>query len=183
MGSESVLIVALVSTIAFFGYFLLSGFGDTDYDIPSDDSAGYSAAAWGVLQFLSIQLVLLAAMSYSWSWLFFSQRIEGTPMQVGATMVVGSAMVALYLVLVKQMKKLNSSGRLNGFTPEVGMKATVYSTIPAGAEAVGVVTFMDRQLGDVMIDATTRGNLAIPTGSSVVVTQVSARSVEVQPAT
>jgi hypothetical protein len=182
MGTESVLIVALVSTIAFFCYFLFMGAGESDADTIAHDGLAYAAEGWSILQFLSVQLVLLSVMSYSWSWLFFSQRLEGTPLQIGATLVVGSAMVALYVGLMKAIRRLNSSDTIQGFRPAAGMKATVYSRVPAKGEAVGVVTFLDRRLGDVMMDATTLSDMDIQNGAEVVVTEVRHRQVVVAPA-
>lgn len=173
MDTEGVLVVALVSTIAFCCYFFLVGVaGGGDGDASSHDGLAYAAEGWSILQFLSVQLVLLSVMSYSWSWLFFSQRIEATPIQIVSTLVVGTAMVTLYIALMKAMRRLNSSGTIQGFKPAVGMSATVYSRIPANAEAVGVVTFLDRRLGDVMMDATTLADMDIPNGAPVVVTEV-----------
>lgn len=182
MGTDGVLVVALVSTIAFFTYFFFSGIDGGDGDAVAHDGLAYAAEGWSILQFLSVQLVLLSVMGYSWSWLFFSQRVEGTPLQAAATFVVGTAMVALYVAMMKAIRRLNSSGRIEGFRPAIGMKATVYSRVPAKAEAAGVVTFLDRRLGDVMIDATTQSDMDIQNGAEVVVTEVRQRQVVVAPA-
>lgn len=178
MELNSVLIVALVSTIAFFCYFLI-GAGDSE---PSADAGGeHGSSGWSILQFISIQFVLLSVMSYSWSWLFFSHRVEGAIPQIFSTVTVGTAMVVLYLMLMRGIRRLNTP-EAGGFIPEVGMMATVYSRIPARGKALGMVTFLDRRFGDVMMDATTQSETDIPNGSNVIVEQVGPRAVVVRPA-
>lgn len=166
---NTVLIVALVSTIAFGLYSLVAGVFS---DIGHHGSGGHSGDGWAILEFISIQAILLSLMSYSWSWLYWETHVDGTVLQVLLTFLSGSAMVALYVIGMRLIKRLNSPDSLEGFTPTVGMHASVYLTIPPAGQGMGQVTFLDASKGDYQINATSTSDEAIGTGSAVVVTEL-----------
>lgn len=162
--------LAMASTIAFVVYMLFASlFGDHH---GADASSSDVGDGFSVLQFLSIQSVLLAVMSYSWSWLFWSQGDLGMAGAAIATVFSGSAMVAFYVLGVHALKKLNTRDHIEAFVPEVGMHATVYTTIPPGGTGYGLITILCPNRGDFEFNATTLGKDPIATGTKVVLAEL-----------
>lgn len=174
-------IVAMVSTIGFVLYTLVVGAlgGDHHGGHGSHDGHGVGDG-WGLLQFISLQAILLALMSYSWSWLYWGTLTESEFLQAGATALSGSAMTALYGVGMRLIRKLNTTDTIEAFKPVVGMQGTVYLSIPSAGSGAGQVTFLDPKKGDFQVDAMSASDEAIETGSLVVVTETSSLSVTVR---
>lgn len=168
--TDTTLIVALVSTIAFILYSLVAG---VFADIGHHGSAGGTAdSGWGLFEFISIQAILLAVMGYSWSWLFWQIKTPELFIQIVATFLSGTALVVLYAFGMRLITRLNSPDTIEGFVPAVGMHGVVYLTIPAFTDGMGSVTFMDSAKGDFQINATSESGTEIDTGTAVVVTDV-----------
>lgn len=178
MGSDQVLYLAIASTIAAFVAFFFSG--EVLGDAP-ESNEGNASGGWGVLQFISIQTVLIFVMSLSWSWLFWGGKGWWLPFQLSASLLSAAAMLFLYIGGMQLIAKLNSPSTLNGFKPTVGMTGVVYVSIPSGRDSHGIVTFMDAALGDIELDAVTMAGKEIPTGERVVITQISSNRVVVRP--
>lgn len=176
---NTVLIVALVSTIAFGLYSLVAGVFS---DIGHHGGGGHGGDGWHALEFISIQAILLAVMSYSWSFLYWQTHASGVPLQVLATFLSGSAMVALYVFGMRAIKQLNTPEKPREFAPLVGMSATTYLSIPAAGEGMGQVTILDPKQGDFQVNALSESEEAIETGCLVVVTAVQQNSVTVRKA-
>ena len=175
---NTVLIVALVSTIGFGLYSLVAGiFSDIGHH---GAGGGHGGDGWHALEFISIQAILLAVMSYSWSFLYWQARVEGIPLQVVATILSASAMVALYVFGMRAIKRLNTPDTFKEFAPVVGMSATTYLSIPAAGEGMGQVTILDPKKGDFQVNAYSENDQAIETGCLVVVTAVQQNSVTVR---
>lgn len=167
---NTVLIVAMVSTIGFGLYSLVAGIFS---DIGHHGVGGHGGGdGWAIFEFISIQAILLSLMSYSWSWLYWETHVSGTFLQVLATILSGSAMVALYVVGMRMIQRLNTSDSQEEFVPTVGMHASVYVTIPPAGQGMGQVTFLDSKKGDYQINAMSATDVAIETGSAVVVTEL-----------
>lgn len=166
---STALIVALVSTIAFVLYSLVASIVDIGHHHGGACETGNSA---GVLQFISIQSVLLAVMSYSWSWIYWQIEVSSFPIQLIATILSGTAMVSLYVFGMRYIRSLNSPDQLVAFVPTVGMVGEVYLTVPAGKGGMGQVTIIDPVHGDFQVSAFAHSDVAIEAGSSVVVTEV-----------
>lgn len=176
------LIVALVSTIGFVLYSLVAGIF-SDFGHHGASSHGHiEGDGWAALEFISIQAILLALMSYSWSWLFWETHVDGMTLQVLATFLSGSAMVALYVIGMRMIKRLNTEESPQEFIPTVGMPAVAYLNIPAAGDGMGQVTILDIKKGSLQINATSEGDQLIETGCPVVVTAVHAGSVTVRKA-
>lgn len=175
---NTVLIVALVSTIGFGLYSLVAGvFSDIGHH---GAAGGHGGDGWSAMEFISIQAILLALMSYSWSFLYWQTRVEGVPLQVLATLLSGSAMVALYVFGMRAIKRLNTPNTFKEFAPVVGMSATTYLSIPAAGEGMGQVTILDPKKGDFQVNAYSESAEAIETGCLVTVTAVQQNSVTVR---
>lgn len=179
MGSEHIIFIAIASTIAaVIALFFSSELGG---DVPDSSDAAISDGGWGIFQFISIQTVLIATMSMSWSWLYWQSKELELVVQIMGTFAFAAAMTYLYIGGVGLIAKLNSTSKLKGFTPEVGMTGVVYVRIPSSNEGHGIVTFMDPVLGDISMDATTVVDMDIENGTRVIVTQVSSDRVVVRP--
>lgn len=174
---NTVLIAALVSTIGFGLYSLVAGIFS---DIGHHGVGGHGGDGWHAMEFISIQAILLALMSYSWSFLYWQARVEGVPLQALATFVSGSAMVALYVYGMRAIKRLNTPDTPREFIPVVGMSATTYLSIPAAGEGMGQVTILDSKKGDFQINANSESDAVIETGCLVVVTAIQQNSVTVR---
>jgi hypothetical protein len=179
MGTEHILIIAIASTVASILYSLAAGAfgGDAVEGLEGPGEGG----GWSILQFISLQAILVATMSLSWSLLYWQGKDITLAMQIIATLLSGGAMIWLYLGGMKLIGRLNSPSRLQGFTPRVGMGGVVYSRVPGGGESTGIVTFFDPALGDMHLDAITMTDLDIDNGTDVIVTQVDSNRVVVRP--
>lgn len=178
MGNEQILYIAIASTIAACITFFFSG--EVLGEAP-ESNEGNAASGWSVMQFFSIQTMLIFVMSLSWSWLFWHGKTLWWPFQLGAALLSASAMVFLYVGGMQLIAKLNSPSTLAGFKPAVGMAGVVYVSIPSSNSGQGIVTFLDASLGDISMDAVTMAGQEIPTGERVVITQVSQHRVVVRP--
>lgn len=174
-------IVAMVSTIGFALYTLVAGALGGDHHGSHGTHGGHDVSeGWGLLQLISLQALLLAMMSYSWNWLYWVTVTESVLLQVCATVLSGSGMVALYLFGMRLIKKLNTDTSIESFIPAVGMQGTVYLSIPADGAGFGQVTLLDPNKGDFQINAKSSSEEAIETGSLVILTEVSQLSVTVR---
>jgi len=173
-------IVAMVSTIGFGLYTLVASvLGDHHSGNGSHHGGHGSAEGWAMLEYISVQAILLAMMSYSWSWLYWATVTNGVLLQSVATLLSGSAMVALYVGGMRLIKKLNTPESHPEFEPAVGMQGVVYLTIPPAGEGFGQVTLRDPQLGDFQVNATSHEE-EIESGSLVVVSETGQLSVKVR---
>jgi hypothetical protein len=166
---DTAMIIAVVSTIAFLLYMLVSGVSDITHHGATDASHG---DGWSVLQFISIQSVLLGTMSFSWSWIYWSTHFTSGWVQILGTLVCGCGLTYMYLGGLKLVSKLNSSDKVYDFIPAVGAHAHVYLCIPAAGEGFGIVTVADPATGSYQFNAVTDATDKISTGSQVVITEV-----------
>jgi hypothetical protein len=168
MGSTA-MIIAVVSTVTFLLYLLVGGISDITHHGAVDAGHG---DGWSVLQFISIQSVLLCTMSFSWSWIYWSTHFASSWVQILGTLACGSGLTYLYIGGLKLISKLNSSDKTYEFVPVVGAHAQVYLCIPAAGEGSGIVTVADPATGSYQFNATTDATDKISTGSQVVITEV-----------
>lgn len=162
------MIIAVVSTVAFFLYMLVGGISDITHHGATDAGHG---DGWSVLQFISIQSVLLGTMSFSWSWIYWSSHFTQVWVQILGTLVCGLAMSYLYIGGLKLVAKLNSSDKIVDFIPEVGTHAQVYLCIPADGNGTGIVT-VSAATGTYQFSAVSYAPDKIKTGSQVIITEV-----------
>jgi len=182
---DSVLVIAVASTIASVGYALIGGgFGDGADSADGVDSLDgtESSTSWNILQFLSIQFLLMVVMSFSWSWLYWRETGSAPAFQFLGTLVTGIILTSLYYFGMKGIRKLNSPDRQKGFKPRPGMSGRVYVRIPECREGIGIVTFLDPVLGDVEMNAITDEETTIANGKTVVITDVEETRVVVRSA-
>lgn len=174
MAYDSVLVIAVASTVASLGYALIGGgFGDGTEGVDGvNGSEAAEGSGWSVLQFLSVQFILILVMSFSWSWLYWRENEVSTTFQLFATLGTGSLLTALYFYGMKAVRKLNSPTTQKSFQPRPGMSGRVYVRIPECREGTGIVTFMDSVLGDIELSAITDETTTIANGKSVVITDV-----------
>lgn len=170
---DPILIVALVSTSAFFMYML---FGEV---FGGGEDATLEGASWDVFQFLSIQTLLIATMSFSWAWLYLDSW--SVTMRALGTISVGILFSALSVYSMVFLRRLNTPSGIKEFIPEYGMKGVVYLTIPANNEDFGIITVMDNVLGNVELKAKTfEGPITV--GTEVTIIEIlSDKSVVVRP--
>jgi hypothetical protein len=166
---STAMIIACVSTITFLLYMLIGGVSDLTHHGATDAGHG---DGWSVLQFISIQSVLLCAMSFSWSWIYWSTHFTESWVQILGTLVCGCALTYLYLGGLKLISKLNSSDKVYDFVPVVGTHAQVYLTVPAAEGGSGIVTVADHNTGSYQFNAVTDASVEISTGSQVIITEV-----------
>lgn len=170
---DPILIVALVSTSAFLLYMF---FGEVLGDGADASSDGGS---WDVLQFISIQSLLIATMSFSWAWLYLADW--NVTMRALGTIAIGLAFSALSVYAMVLLKKLNTPVGIKQFKPEYGMKGVVYLTIPASHDDFGTITVLDKALGDIELLAKSFEG-PIPVGTEVTVIEIlSDKAVVVRP--
>ncbi|MBD8088481.1 hypothetical protein IFT48_00555 [Pseudomonas fluorescens] len=178
---KPILMLAIAATVVFVLYTMFASFFGDHHN--TDSGGGDSGEGFSVLQFLSIQSALLAVMSYSWSWLFWTAGGTDKAIAALATVITGTAMVAFYVLGMRGLRKLNTHDQIDEFTPAVGMHATVYSTIPANNAGYGLVTILCPKRGDFQINATSVSKDPIVTGTKVVLAELNLpSSVIVRPA-
>lgn len=168
---NTILMLAIAATAVFVIYTLIASFFG-DHHSSDNSGAGDAGDGFSILQFLSIQSALLAVMSYSWSWLFWVQGGTGVVVAAIGTFLTGTAMVAFYVLGMRALRKLNTSDQIEDFVPEVGMHATVYTTIPADGKGTGLITILCAKRGDFQINAATLGKDSIATGTNVVLAEL-----------
>lgn len=167
---HTVLMVAIASTLIFVCYSLVAIYmGETH---GADPHAGGAAEGFSVLQFFSIQSVLLALMSYSWGWLFWTKEMDSSLLAVGATLASGTFMVSLYVFGMRSLRQLNTSDQIREFEPQIGMHGSVYSTIPASGKGNGIITILCPNRGDFQFQANSLEESPIATGTNVVITEL-----------
>ncbi len=165
--NEVIQIIALVSTFAFL---ILLFFGDLlGSDSDGSGAGGSEASAWSVSEFISIQSVAFSIMSFSWAWLFLSDW--SMIARAAGTLGIGGVLVVLYLAGLKLLSKLNSKPYNPSFKPEYGMSGVVYLSIPSG-EGQGVITILDKVLGDIELKASSFDGGPIPAGNDVTIIEV-----------
>lgn len=178
---------AIAATIAFFGYLIVSVFfgglemldageiADTD---GADDAGG---SGWSILQFLSVQTILLAAMSFSWSWIFWTHKEFSTIPAIVATLITGGAMVIGFKLALKSMSKLSSKPGIASYVPKEGDEGTVYLPVKGKGIQGGQATFKDPRLGSVVKPVMTDHDQSFDVGEVVVIERVSGDSIYIAP--
>lgn len=165
--------IAVGSTVAFILYIVVMQFvsaGDDSGHIDHGHHVGGGDAAW--LQFLSIQLLLIAIMGYSWGWLYWSQRLPASAFLAGvATFITGSALVTLKFYLGKLMIKLNTPA-VTPVVPEYGMTGKLYTGIKAGDGEMGIANLKHPVRGQFEVTAYSLSQQELVAGQDIVVYEV-----------
>lgn len=170
---DAVIIVALVSTISLFIY-MFSGFAFGGGDVDTLD--GVESGGLGLLEFVSVQSILLAAVSYSWSWIFWGQHGAIALSHLLLTAVTGTFFVFMFMAAMRLMAKMNSSTTHEGFIPTIGMKGTVYVRIPKSTNDHGIVTLVVPGRGDFQVNAKSDGSREIQVGEGISVSRVNSQA-------
>lgn len=168
--------IAIVST-AFFCFqtlAMLIGFGDADgvdTDAPTDAVADGSD---GPMDLFTLRNMVNFFLGFGWAGVSLRSLIGSTPLLVVVSLAVGVCFVAIFVVLFKQMLKLEKHGNVD-FRDAIGTTQQVYLRIPAAMSGTGKVQVSIN--GAIYeVDAKTQGD-AIPSGAKVKISDMQGGSV------
>ncbi len=165
--------VAVFATIVFsiqtvMSFIGIGDFGSGDADTYFDTSTDNIDDA-GAMSLLSIRNVFYFLLGFGWTGVSLWNTIGSRALLALAACAVGCAFVALFMILFRQMMKLQSNGAFQ-ITDAVGKVCDVYLRIPAHGEGLGKVQISFN--GSVQeLDARTAGE-HLPSGSKVRVLRV-----------
>ena len=130
---------ALISTTIMVVQFILSlcGIGDVEMDVDFDSADGLDAAT-GVDVF-SIKNIIIFLVGFGWAGISFRDVIPQDALLILAAVVCGCFFVASFILIFKQMMKLESNAAVR-MEAAVGKKGEVYLRIPAKRNGKGKVT-------------------------------------------
>ena len=127
-------ILVWISTLLALGLFVLSFFADLGGGDPA--VSGYLDGSTG---HFSVRTISGFMLGFSWGGFVCIQSGMSTAGSVGVGVLVGLFMFLLIAQLMRFIYGLRSDGSLD-YKPLVGMKGTVYVTIPPHGEPGGMVT-------------------------------------------
>lgn len=166
--------IALATSFLFVIQMVLTfvGIGDADADFDADGSAdadGDTLDSGGAVQLFTVRNLVNFLLGLGWAGVCFWDVIPARPLLAIVAVLCGAIFVAMFIVMFRQLKKLESNGAFR-ITDCVGLTCSVYLRIPAQRQGAGKVQISLE--GSVQeISAITEGDL-IPTGSRVRVTAV-----------
>ena len=130
---------AIISTTIMAVQFILSlcGIGDVEMDVDFDSADGLDAAT-GVDVF-SIKNIIIFLVGFGWAGISFRDVIPQDALLILAAVVCGCFFVASFILIFKQMMKLESNAAVR-MEAAVGNKGEVYLRIPAKRNGKGKVT-------------------------------------------
>lgn len=130
---------AIISTTIMAVQFILSlcGIGDVEMDVDFDSADGLDAAT-GVDVF-SIKNIIIFLVGFGWAGISFRDVIPQDALLILAAVVCGCFFVASFILIFKQMMKLESNAAVR-MEAAVGKKGEVYLRIPAKRNGKGKVT-------------------------------------------
>ena len=130
---------AIISTTIMVVQFILSlcGIGDVEMDVDFDSADGLDAAT-GVDVF-SIKNIIIFLVGFGWAGISFRDVIPQDALLILAAVVCGCFFVASFILIFKQMMKLESNAAVR-MEAAVGKKGEVYLRIPAKRNGKGKVT-------------------------------------------
>lgn len=168
--------IAIIST-AFFCFqtlAMLMGFGDADgmdADAPTD---AVTDGSDGPMDLFTLRNMVNFFLGFGWAGVSLRSLISSTPLLVVVSLAVGVCFVALFIVIFKQMMKLEKHGNVD-FRDAIGTIQQVYLRIPAAMSGSGKVQVSIN--GAIYeVDAVTEGN-AIPSGAKVRIIRMQGDSV------
>ena len=137
------------------------GIGDADagadIDIDLDDAGG--------MDLFTVKNITNFFVGFGWGGVSFAGLIEVQWLLVAVAVVCGCLFVALFIVIFKQLMKLESNGAV-GAADCVGKEADVYLRIPATRSGKGKIQ-VSLNGASREFNAVTDDTEAIPTGSTV----------------
>lgn len=128
--------VAIVSSVLFIIKIVMMLFINTDHALGDFDHHLDSSDAFEVL---SLQSILAFIMSASWMGLTFRYQWNySLHLSMLGASIFGLIILFLFSYMMKNVKKLNHKTHAS-FVPEVGLKGTVYLTIPGHGHGNGKI--------------------------------------------
>ena len=130
---------ALISTVIMVVQFILSlcGIGDVEMDVDFDSADGLDAATG--MDLFSIKNVIIFFVGFGWAGISFRDVIPQDTLLILAAVVCGCFFVASFILIFKQMMKLESNAAVR-MEAAVGKKAEVYLRIPPKRNGKGKIT-------------------------------------------
>ncbi len=173
--------IAIVMSVVFAIQMILTfiGIGDTDADadfgadvpdgVDLPDGHADTLDTGGAMQLFTIRNAVNFLLGIGWGGVCFSGVIASPALLALVALLCGCALVAAFLVMLRQLLRLESSGSYR-ISEAVGQSCTVYIPIPQGRSATGKVQISFH--GSVQeLPAVTDGE-ALPSGTQVRVKQV-----------
>jgi len=163
-------IFVIQTTMSFIGMGDVDGGADADLDIDMDGTAETDALDdAGTMHLLSIRNVFYFLLGLGWGGVSLWNSIENRVVLAIVAVLVGCLFVAIFMVLFRQMMKLQHNGAFD-INDAVGKVCDVYLRIPAEGQGLGKVQISFN--GSVQeLDARTQGE-QIPSGAKVRVLRV-----------
>lgn len=169
------IVFAIQTTMSFVGFGDIdSGSSDIDFDTDTD-----SLDDAGAMHLLSIRNIFYFLLGFGWTGISLWNTIPGRTLLAVCAALVGCVFVAVFMLLFRQMMKLQSNGAFC-IEDSVGKVCDVYLRIPGSNQGQGKVQV---SLGGSVheVNACTADS-PIPSGSKVrVVRVVDKHTLEVEP--
>lgn len=163
-------VVFIIQTImSFVGIGDMDG-GDASLDVDLDGTADVdSLDDAGSMHLLSIRNIFYFLLGFGWTGVSLWHTIPNRIVLTVVAVLVGCAFVALFMLLFRQMMKLQHNGAFD-INDAVGKVCDVYLRIPAEGKGLGKVQISFN--GSIQeLDARTEGEI-LPSGSKVRVLRV-----------
>lgn len=184
--------IAIVSSIVFVIQMVLTfvGIGDADadggVDLPDTDVAvsdgnGDTLDTGGAIQLFTVRNLVNFLLGIGWAGVCLWDLIPIRPLLAGAAILCGCLMVAAFLVMFRQVMKLQGNGAIR-IDSYVGVSCSVYLRIPARRQGQGKVQISLH--GSVQeIDAQTDGAEMASGSRARVVSVIDSHTLLVEPLT
>ncbi len=167
--------IAIASSLVFIIQITLTfiGIGDHDADLTMPDSTdiadGDTLDTGGAMQLFTIRNLINFLLGIGWGGVCFWNTIPVRPLLAIVAIICGCVMVALFIIMFRQMKKLENNGSFR-IQDCVGAVCNVYLRIPAARKGSGKVQISLGGSVQEFSAMTDGGN--IPTNARVKVVQV-----------
>lgn len=174
--------IAILTSIVFAIQMVLTliGIGDTDSDVDfggadggdidfSGDGSGDTLDTGGAIQLFSVRNVINFLLGLGWGGVCFWSTIPNRFLLSIVAILCGCAFVAAFVVMFRQMKKLETNGNFR-IEECVGLTCSVYLRIPANRGGAGKVQLSYH--GSVLELAAFTDGEFLPSGAKVRVVQV-----------
>lgn len=162
-------VFTIQTVLSFIGIGDMDG-GDVDLDVDLDGTPDVdSLDDAGSMHLLSIRNIIYFLLGFGWTGISLWQTIPNRVVLTVVAVLVGCAFVAIFMVLFRQMMKLQHNGAFD-ISDAVNKVCDVYLRIPAEGQGLGKVQISFN--GSVQeLDARTQGEM-LPSGSKVRVLRV-----------
>ena len=162
-------VFTIQTVLSFIGIGDLDG-GDMDLDVDLDGTPDVdSLDDAGSMHLLSIRNIIYFLLGFGWTGISLWQTIPNRVVLTAVAVLVGCAFVAIFMVLFRQMMKLQNNGAFD-INDAVNKVCDVYLRIPAEGQGLGKVQISFN--GSIQeLDARTQGEM-LPSGSKVRVLRV-----------